>query len=80
MSAEYAHEGEPPYIVLIGVPDSQGLQDVIKYLKDNEIPHVAFEDNDFDFKIGVVVTLPLREEQRELLRHYPLWRTPESSQ
>lgn len=73
MSRYYEHGSETPYIVLIGVPGEQELYDVIKHLKANKIQHAEFVDNDFDFKMAAVVTLPL-EEQRSLLRHYSLWK------
>lgn len=74
MSRYYKHGSEVPYIVLIGVPGEQELYDVIKFLKKNKIVHAEFVDNDFDFKMAAVVTVPLDENQQSLLKHYPLWK------
>ena len=76
MSRYYTKGSEVPYIVLIGVPGEQELYDVIKFLKSNKIVHAEFVDNDFEFKMAAVVTVPLDESQRSLLRHYPLWKAP----
>lgn len=76
MSAMY--EGNDiSYIVLIGVPGESELHDVIHLLEDSAIQHAAFTDNDFDFKMAAVVTVPLEEDQRALLKSYHLWRNPE---
>lgn len=76
MSAMYDKD-EIPYIVLIGVPGESELQDVIKLLEDSAIKHAIFTDNDFDFKVAAVVTVPLEDDQRQILRSYPLWKPPE---
>jgi hypothetical protein len=74
MSRYYEHGSEIPYIVLIGVPGEQELYDAIKFMKKHKILHAEFVDNDFEFKMAAVVTVPLEESQRSLLRHYPLWK------
>lgn len=74
MTRYYTKGSEVPYIVLIGVPGEQELYDVIKFLKKSEIFHAEFVDNDFDFKMAAVVTVPLDEDKQVLLKHYPLWK------
>jgi hypothetical protein len=74
MSRLYKVEDEPPYIVLIGVPNQEELDSVRKYLTDNEIAYKSFIDNDFDFRMAAVVTVPLEANKRNLLKQYPLWK------
>lgn len=63
-----------PYVVMIGIPDEVWMGSVIKHLKALKIEHAEFLDTDFDFGVASVVTVPLTEDQRTHLRHYPLWR------
>ena len=63
-----------PFTVLIGIPNAEWMRSVIKHLKNLNIDHVAFLDTDFDFGIAATVTVPLEDEQRESLRHYPLYK------
>jgi len=64
-----------PYTVLIGLPNAVWMDSVIRHLKNLNIDHVAFLDTDFDFGVAATVTVPLEDDQRQALRHYPLYRS-----
>lgn len=62
-----------PSIVLIGVPSKKALEKVIQKLKLNRIDASAFYESDDDMGLSAVATVPLNEEQREILQNYKLW-------
>ena len=74
MAAADVKLGETPNSVLIGVRDETELQNVINHLENSGIKHVAFVDNDFDFKKAAVVTVPLDIKQKQVLRGYSLYK------
>ena len=63
-----------PSICLIGVPNWMELDKVRKHLKLNEIKYAEMNDTDFDFRVASVVTVPLEEDRRKVLKGYPLWK------
>lgn len=64
---------DPPSIVLIGVSNKKALERVIDKLVDNQIGFSDFYEPDNDIGLSAVATVPLTEEQREILRNYKLW-------
>ena len=64
---------ETPSIVLIGVPHKKALEKVINKLIDHSIDFSDFYETDNDMGLSAVATVPLTEEQREILRGYKLW-------
>lgn len=63
-----------PSIVLIGVPNTKALERVIQKLTLNHIEFSAFVEPDDDLGLTAVATVPLNEEQREILKNYKIWK------
>lgn len=66
-------DNETPSIVLIGVPDKNALDRVIKKLIDNNINFSDFYEPDHGMGLSAVATVPVTEEQRRILQGYKLW-------
>lgn len=73
MVLNYRPDHECPNVVYIGVPDKRALEKVMRKLRDNQIPHVRFDEPDFDYGLTAVATIPISGEQREVLSNYRLW-------
>jgi hypothetical protein len=67
-------ENVEPSIVLIGVPNVGALERVMRKLKKRGILYEAFFEPDYDIGLSAVATYPLADDQRDLLRHYNIWR------
>jgi hypothetical protein len=46
----------------------------VKKLSDNKIPHYEFSEPDYDYGFTSIATIPLRDEQRQVLRNYRLYK------
>lgn len=61
-----------PYMVTVGMPSIKPLNRVIAKLQENNIPHYVMVDTDVCSDPTAVVTWPLDEEQKQVLRNYRL--------
>jgi hypothetical protein len=69
---DQSHE-QPPYCVVIGVPDKTALFRVIAKLKTSDICHRHFYEPDGNMGLSAVATAPLLPGQRRALSNYRLW-------
>jgi hypothetical protein len=74
MASKIGFNGEPPSVVLIGVPHQKALERVLKKLTDHSIGHARFDEPDFAMGLSAVATVPLLPEQREKLMKYEPWK------
>lgn len=75
MSSIRPEEGVPN-IVLIGVPDIAALKRVQAKLQAHQIPHYSWTEPDFDLGFTAITTAALREDKRQHLRRYQVYRSP----
>lgn len=73
MSSLYRSDGDIPNIVLIGLPNKQSLERTLKKLKDNQIPHYAWSEPDYEFGFTSICTAPISGETRDCLRKYQVY-------
>lgn len=62
-----------PNIVTIGVPDVAALKRVRDKLVQNQIPHFAWTEPDFDLGFTSITTIPLDFEQKQVLKNYRVY-------
>ena len=62
-----------PSIVLVGVPSQKALQRVIDKLKAHRIEFSVFDEPDNDLGLTAVATVPLDDDQKQVLQNYRLW-------
>lgn len=74
MAARYGRASPIPSLVTIGVPHQKALERVIRKLETNQIEHYRFDEPDFDMGLSAVATVPLDDEQRQVLRNYEPWK------
>lgn len=62
-----------PNIVAIGLPNVAALNRVLAKLKAAQIEHCPFCEPDGDLGFTAITTVPLDDEQRQILRNYRLY-------
>jgi hypothetical protein len=62
-----------PNIVTIGVPDLAALKRVQYKLVQNQIPHYAWTEPDFDLGFTSITTVPLDFNQKQILKNYRVY-------
>jgi hypothetical protein len=68
------HGEGSPNIIVIGMPDLNGLLRVAQKLKREQIPHHDWHEPDGDLGFTAIATFPLHVREREPLANYRLWR------
>lgn len=61
-----------PNLVWVGLPNTASLEKTIQKLKSNQIPFFKWEEPDFDYGLTAVATIPLTQEQKQVLVNYKL--------
>lgn len=62
-----------PNIVVIGVPNKAGLEEVIHILNWFQYPYCAFMEPDEGLGLTAVATVPLDGNQKMVFRDFKLW-------
>ena len=61
-----------PSVIIIGIKSEQKLQQVRKYLVDNDVRHVHFYEPDLNNELTSIATEPIFEDRRKLFRKFQL--------
>jgi hypothetical protein len=77
MAITHPHKTDIPSIVLVGVPNKNALERVIKKLQLNNIAHIPFVEPDWDMGLSAVATAPISGDERDALKNYNIWRQNE---
>ena len=73
LASKYIINGTPN-LVLIGVPDRDGLIEAGNLLTQYGHRYYAWFEPDYDLGLTAIATVPLSREEKKLLAHYTLWR------
>ena len=66
--------GTTDSIIVIGMKDKKELKKARKRLSDGGIDTIPFWEPDWDYGTTTFGTRPLKEDERNIMRRYQLWK------